>query len=415
MADTVADVLVRLGVDTAGLRAGFRDARGQTARFASDLARTLSASGGFVGLADGATGSLAGLAGAPGSGGRGSGGLLGSFLSIFTGLFRRAARNIAREIREAFAEVLSAYSAGSINLSQAIQQAEQERAEAIRRLSGRKGGRRELERLLPQFDQAISELRARQQAVFAQFESRLDLLRVGAAFRSVAADVRDLLGQYRQYVDAGGNLILANEFLSRSLEELRSDAALDLAEGEERAIEDALRLNELLRERESIVAQAAEEERSILSRGVLERQLSVAQQKSVELEAVRRRRDERLAALDQDIQVLQLRVDSEAQVFDLARDRIALETRLLELKTAELDREAAQLAALREIVAGIVPGAPGLFTLAPALRQELNLGTVQVFVGEGAAPADARTAGEEVIEGMLRALARERARYGLAT
>ena len=115
-----------------------------------------------------------------------------------------------------------------------------------------------------------------------------------------------------------------------------------------------------------------------------------------------------------DIRVLQLKVDSEARVFDLARDRVVLETRLLELRAQEFDREAAQLAALRDIVAGIVPGVTGLFTLTPVLRQELNLGSVQVFVGEGATPAQARVAGEEVIEGMMRALVRERARFGLA-
>ena len=42
MPDTVADVLVRLGVDTEGLRAGFRDARSQTVRFAEELAQLLS-------------------------------------------------------------------------------------------------------------------------------------------------------------------------------------------------------------------------------------------------------------------------------------------------------------------------------------------------------------------------------------
>ncbi len=413
MPETVADVLVRLGVDTAGLRAGFRDARSQTARFAADVARTLSGSGGFAGLADGAVRSLASLTGAGGGGSRG-GGLLSSFASLFTGLFRSTARRIAREIREAFAEVISEYGAGSINLGQAIQQAEQQRAEAIRRLSGRKGGRRELDRLLPQFDQTIAELRARQQAIFEQFESRLELLRTGAAFRGVAADVRELLQQYRQYVDAGGDLARANEFLSRSLEELREDAAVELAAGEEQAIEAALQLNGLLREREDLLAEFAAQEREILSRGVLERQRTVAQEKSAELEGLRRRRDERLAALDQDIRILELRVDSEARVFDLARDRIALETRLLELKAQEFDREAAQLAALRDIVAGIAPDAAGLFGLTPVLRQELNLGSVQVYIGESVAPEQARAAGEEVIEGMLRALARERARFGLA-
>ncbi len=57
----------------------------------------------------------------------------------------------------------------------------------------------------------------------------------------------------------------------------------------------------------------------------------------------------------------------------------------------------------------------GLFTLTPALRQVLNLGGVQIFVGENATPEGARAAGEQVIEGMLRGLLRERARFGMAS
>jgi len=83
------------------------------------------------------------------------------------------------------------------------------------------------------------------------------------------------------------------------------------------------------------------------------------------------------------------------------------------LKAREFDREVAQLAALKEIVSGIVPGAGGLFSLTPSLRQILNLGSVQIFVGDNATPTQARAAGEQVIEGMLRELVRERARYGM--
>jgi hypothetical protein len=416
MADTVADVLVRLGVDTEGLRAGFREARGQTTRFAVDLARIFSNQAGVGGLIGALTTTAGGFVrGQAGGILRGIGSLISAISFGITSLFRRAARNIANEIRRNFEEIRLAYRAGSLTLAATIEQLEVERANAIRRLSGRKGGRRELDRLLPQFDAALADLRARQQAIFEQFDASLELLRAGEAFRDVAAEVQDVIRQYRTYVDAGGDLARANEFLSRSLEQIRSQSAISLAEGEERAIEDALRLNQLLREREELLAESAEEERRILSRGVLERQRTTAQEKSAELEAVRRRRDERLAELDQDIRLLQLKVDTEARVFDLATDRVALETRLLELKAAEFDREVAQLAALRDIVAGIVSAPSGLFTMTPALRTQLNLGGVQIFVGESATPAQAQAAGEQVIEGMLRALVRERERLGLIT
>lgn len=408
-------MLVRLGVDTAGLRTGFRDARSQTARFATDVAQILTLSGGPLGVA-GAVTRAAGdvLPGPAGAIVRGIGAIFTSIGRLFSGMFTRAARNLAQQIRRNFDEVIAAYRSGSLTLAEAIRQIESERAEAIRQLSGKKGGRKELDKLLPEFDRALADLRARQQAVFEQFEAQLELLRVGEAFRDVAADVRELVRQYRNYVDAGGDLARANEFLSLSLENLRERSVTELAEGERAAIEDALQLNELLREREDLLAEAAEEERRIRARGVLERQRPIAQQKAEELDALRRRREERLAELDQDIRLLQLKVDTEAQVFDLARDRVALEMRLLELKSRELERETSRLVTLKEIVAGIVPGAAGAFSLTPQLRQELHLGTVQIFLGHDATPTQGRAAGEEVIEGMLRALVRERERLGLA-
>ena len=410
MPDTVADVLVRLGVDTGGLRSGFRDARTESARFVNDLARLFTLRGGPLEIAGGAA-SIAGRH-IPGPLGFLLGGV-GNLFSAIGGLFTRGARNAAKEIRRSFEEIVRSFSDGSVSLGEAIRQVEAERAEAIRRLSGRKGGRKELDQLLPQFDRTLADLRNRQRAIFEQFESRLDLLRTGEAFRDVAADVRELVQQYRSYVDAGGDLARANEFLSLSLEQLRRDASTDLAAGEARAIENALQLNALLQQREEILADAFEAERRVRSRGVLERTRSVAQEKSAEIEAIRRQRDERLAELDGTIRLLQLKVDTEAQIFDLAQDRVALEMRLLELRAAEFDREAAQLAALRDVVQGIVPGTSGFLTLTPALRQVLNLGGVQIFVGEGATPAQARAAGEEAIEAMLRALVRERERLGL--
>lgn len=416
MAETVADVLVRLGVDTEGLRAGFREARSQTSRFASELARIFSGQGGPLGIAGGITQLLGErLPGRTGGILSALGGIVRSISGAISGLFRRAARDIARQIKRTFDEIILAYRNGSATLGQTIEQLEAERAEAIRKLSRKKGGRGELKKLLPQFDQALASLRSQQQAIFDRFDEQLELLRTGEAFRDVAADVRDVVRQFRAYVDAGGDLARANEFLSRSLEEIRARSATALAEGETRAIEDALRLNDLLRQREELIAEAAEDERRIRSRGVLERQLTTGQEKGRELEALRQQRDERLAELDQEIRLQQLKVDAEAGVFDLARDRVALETRLLELKAAEFEREAAQLAALRDIVAGIVPTAGGLFGLTPALRTELNLGTVQIFLGENATPQQARAVGEEVIESMLRAAARERERLGLLT
>ncbi|MBI1750470.1 MAG: hypothetical protein HY234_03670 [Acidobacteria bacterium] len=101
MPETVADVLVRLGVDTAALRVGFRDARNETSRFAADFANTLSGRGG---------------------------GLLGSIGSLLTGLITRGARNAAKAITREFQDIITAFNTGSANLGETIRRLEDERA-----------------------------------------------------------------------------------------------------------------------------------------------------------------------------------------------------------------------------------------------------------------------------------------------
>src|SRR3989304_423178 len=108
MPETVADVLVRLGVDTEGLRTGFRDARSQTASFATDLAQLLSFGGGTGSILQGLT--RAGGSLIPGPFGAVLRGISGLFSPI-GGLFTRAARRAAREIKQNLQEILAAYRA----------------------------------------------------------------------------------------------------------------------------------------------------------------------------------------------------------------------------------------------------------------------------------------------------------------
>ena len=136
MADTVADVLVRLGVDTAGLRAGFRDARSQTSRFAEDISQVFSARGGLLGIIGSATRSVGSVIPGPlGFVVRGIGSVFASIGRAISGLFTQAARDIARQIRRHFEQITTAYREGSATLGQTIESLEAERASAIRRLS----------------------------------------------------------------------------------------------------------------------------------------------------------------------------------------------------------------------------------------------------------------------------------------
>jgi exonuclease VII small subunit len=104
---------------------------------------------------------------------------IGAILSIIGGLFKAAARRIAERMKREFDDIVKSYNNGQTGLAQAIKELEAKRAEAIRKLSGKKGGKEELDKLLPAFDDQIQSLKKQQKQVIENFEQQLDIIRLG--------------------------------------------------------------------------------------------------------------------------------------------------------------------------------------------------------------------------------------------
>lgn len=161
--------------------------------------------------------------------------IVGAIASIATGiisglnsLFTRAARQIAKEMRKELSDIMNDYQAGENTLAKTLEELERTRQEAIDRLSGKKGGQKELEQLLPEFDQAIAQLRDEQRKIFESFEDKLKLLRLDEFLRDTQSSFDDIIKTYKEYIDAGGDVTKANEFLTLSFADMRRELQEEL-------------------------------------------------------------------------------------------------------------------------------------------------------------------------------------------
>jgi len=163
--------------------------------------------------------------------------MVGAFASVFTGLFSglkslftKAAKEIAKEIRNEMSEIMNAYRNQETTLVRTLTELQQKREEAIRRLSGKKGGSKELAELLPELDRAIRDLQNEQKRIFEAFEKKLNLLKIEEFKRDTKQAFDEIIKTYNEYINAGGDVVKATEYVQLSFAELRNNLQKDLDE-----------------------------------------------------------------------------------------------------------------------------------------------------------------------------------------
>ncbi len=288
-------------------------------------------------------------------------------LAIGTAIFQRGVEKAKKDIKSNFEKIGKSFNEGNLALGQYIGDLEKQRAAMIRKYSKSKSGRSALKEMLPDIDGQIQQ--AKQQAKTAQdaFEDMFKRVKMGTGvFGDFARDLMDLektINDYlksidtstaagvRQYHDAlvqvgefrdiwfreakqrlqenmlgfeSEALGAAERFFSllneqeglfrqlRDIDEQRADLDEQVADEAERRADYQKKHNELL-EREAeirkqiadVMKRAREEEADIRRRGILEAQLSVAQQKAIEIAGVRTKAQEEIDRLNKELSDLQ--------------------------------------------------------------------------------------------------------------
>ncbi len=290
------------------------------------------------------------------------------------GIFKRAAKKMADQIRASIKESLDAYKAGSVNLIDTIGKLEQQRVSAISRLSSKKGGKDELKKILPDLDAQIADLKKQAKEINEAFNEALDVLRLQSdPLGNLLKSWRELNKQVKEYIGAGGDAAKAAEFLSLSLQKIREDNLATLESGEKEAIDDMLQLNDLLKQRIELVNQFKKDEFDLINSDAIERQAAPAVRSGLELAKKRAEFQEKLTQLDSEISLTTVRVDKEREVFTIASDTAALRARANELELVALDRQIASWKDIQNIIAGITQSSSGLFGLTPSLGVSIGV------------------------------------------
>lgn len=327
--------------------------------------------GGLGGVASQAGGLISSIPGGELAGGIISG--IGSVMSIVGSLFTAAAKRIAKQIKEQFDQIVKNYQNGTTNLVDTISQLEAKRAEAISRLSGQKGGQDQLNQLLPQFDDELRQLKKQQTDIIKNFENSLEVLRINNdALATFLKTWQDINKQVKDYLDAGGDVNKANEFLSLSLQQAQHKAQDELNAGEQQAIQDALQLNDLLTQRVNLIKDFKRQEFDLVNADSLERRQTGAVSRGQQLSNLRAQFDLQLKALDDQIGLTTQKVAKEQEVFDIAKSAAELHRLDDELTLHALDEQITKYKALKDIITGITLGSNGLYGISPTLAGQIG-------------------------------------------
>jgi hypothetical protein len=288
-------------------------------------------------------------------------------LAIGTAIFQKAVAKAKKDIKQHFDDLGKSFSEGDITLGQYLTAAQKERDAMVAKYSKSKSGRAALKDLLPDFDSQIAQ--AKRQATEAQksFEDMFKRIKLGTGvFGDFAKDLLDLEKTINDYLNSIDTSTLAGvknyqdalekvkEFRDIWMKEAKAKfqeeslgfegealsaqeryfSLLDEQEGlyknlrdigEQRVtLEEAMadeqdrrkdfqkQQNDLAKKEldirkqiSDIIQKAAEQEADIRRRGILEAQLSVAQQKAMELNQVENDARDQIDALQQQLEDMQ--------------------------------------------------------------------------------------------------------------
>jgi hypothetical protein len=151
----------------------------------------------------------------------------------------------------------------------------------------------------------------------------------------------------------------------------------NLRTGEQEAIQDAIALNDLLKQRVKLTEDFKKTEFDLINADSLERRAAGSVRRGQELADKRKEYEEQLANLNSQIELMTKRVDMEKQVFDIASDINELRRRDNELTLLELADQLNKYRDMKTVIENIVQDATtGLYQLTNGLSVLLGLGVI---------------------------------------
>ncbi len=254
--------------------------------------------------------------------------------SIFKGIFSKAAVKIGNQIKKEVSEISDAYSDGSATMIATIAALEKKRTEAISKLSGKKGGQKQLDEILPTIDNALDDLKKQQKQILEDFNEKLTVLKEPSGARETVSSLMALNKTLKEYIDAGGDAAKATEYWKLSLADIKDKIQDSITEAEKDAIDRAIELNDLYEQRADIIDKYNEQELNAMTKGSVERQLPAILKAGKELADLRKDRDKELETVNRQITVLEARTKAEKEIFGYVSNIADLKKQSADLEIA---------------------------------------------------------------------------------
>jgi phage-related protein len=300
--------------------------------------------GGGLGAAGGLVGSFNPIAGAAIQG-------VGEIFSFIGGIFSNASKKLAAEIEKEIKGIEQSYQNGQTNLIGTINALQQEKQNAISQLSGVKGGQDQLDKILPALDQQIAQLTQQATAIRVAFDSAVKGLQLGGGELTTWNNTWTAINkQVRDYLDAGGSLSEANNFLSLSLKQQEKTLQDSLEEGEHSAIADAIKLNDLIKQRQQMIDDQKQAEFSLLTKDSLEKRQSQAVLDGQAITKQKKADADKLNDLNDQINLVSQQLGLEKSVFTIATDIAALKQRSNAIELDQLNQQLDKYRQMQDIL-----------------------------------------------------------------
>lgn len=243
--------------------------------------------------------------------------VLGGIFDFFGAAAKKKTEEMANAISAGIEDLKHAISTGAIGLGEGIKELQQKVIDARNQLSGRKGGAEALAKIQNDVDAEIKQLREQAKKVQDDFRAQLDLLRQPASLRDTITAVRDIQQKAKEFInsfenkaDALAAIKEAQEFVHRSLQELKDNIVKTLS-GLQQDLKDA-------------TEKFALDEKAILLEGRIDPAVSEAESKRQRL--VQLERDFQKQRLD-----LEQQISAEQQKLDFVNQRFKFEEKIAQL------------------------------------------------------------------------------------
>lgn len=274
----------------------------------------------------------------------------GAIIGAILGHARAEMERTVRRLQEGFTKVTKSIDDGGTKLTTGIQQLQAMRQQAVDELSGSKSGRQKLKDILPQMDDQIHALSNQLSKTVNDFNLAYAKLLNPEGMGSFIDSLDGILKQYKEFALAVDDTAKAQDYLNRSVQQYVNSQQRELNQNEMDAVNDALNYNDLLKQRKDLLDQIRTSQYDALTKGVLSRERTGAQQALAEQAAQAKQYADQIHQIDQQIALAKVKVDSEQQVFSLSTTRIGLETQLITLQKAQTTYDMQRIAELKTVV-----------------------------------------------------------------